>query len=101
MPHLPRRATSRLVSPGLASCYHITQGCQDRRFLLRHAKDRRQYLKRLWEASRRYSVAVLNYMVNVSEMLHISLRCKDHRQWTMDYGPRETQTPQTALISEN
>lgn len=35
----------------------------ERRFLLGHAKDRRQYLKRLWETSRRYPVSVPNHMV--------------------------------------
>ncbi len=69
---MPRRATSRLVLPGLACCYHITQRCQERRFLLRHAKDRRQYLKRLREASRRYPIAVLNYMVT-SNHVHLLL----------------------------
>jgi putative transposase len=69
---MPLRVTSRLVLPGFACCYHITQRCQERRYLLRHAKDRRQYLKRLWETSRRYPISVLNYMIT-SNHVHLLL----------------------------
>jgi len=34
---MPRRVTSRLVLPGFACCCHITQRCQERRYLLRLA----------------------------------------------------------------
>ncbi len=69
---MPRRVTTRLVLPGFACCYHITQRCQERRYLLQHAKDRRKYLKRLWETSRRYPVSVLNYMIT-SNHVHLLL----------------------------
>ena len=44
-------------------CVHITQRCQERRYLLRFKQDRRQYLRRLRQASERYAVSVLNYML--------------------------------------
>ena len=69
---MSRRRTSRLALTGRPHCYHITQRCQERRCLLRYAKDRRQYLKRLWEASRKYPVSVLNYMVT-SNHVHLLL----------------------------
>ena len=47
---MPRRATTRLAQPGRAHCGHVTQRCQERRFLLRCKDDRRQYLKRMREA---------------------------------------------------
>jgi putative transposase len=75
---MPRCVASRLVLPGFACCYHITQRCQEHRHLLRHAKDRRQYLKRLWETSGRYPISVLNYMIT-SNHVHLltCLECAD------------------------
>ena len=52
------------------SCYHVTQRCQERRFLLRFKKDRRQYLQRLREAIEKYPVSVLNYMIT-SNHVHL------------------------------
>jgi len=75
---MPRRATSRLAEPGRAYCYHITQRCQERRFLLRYQKDRRQYLKRLREAALRYPVSVLNYVVT-SNHAHILMWAEQAR----------------------
>jgi REP element-mobilizing transposase RayT len=52
--------------------YHVTQRCQERRYLLRFKKDRRQYLRRLREATDRHAVSVLNYMVT-SNHVHLLL----------------------------
>ena len=57
---MPRRKLSRL---GSECCYHITQRCQEKQPLLRFKKDRQQYRERLLQASRKYPVAVLSYMV--------------------------------------
>jgi putative transposase len=51
-------------------CYHITQRCQERRFLLRCACDRQAYLNRLREMSVRHSLSVLNYAIT-SNHIHL------------------------------
>lgn len=48
--------------------YHITHRCHGRSFLLKFAKDRRAYLKRLREAAHRYPVDVLSYMVTANHV---------------------------------
>ena len=57
---MPRRTISHVIGP---LCYHITQRCQERRFLFQWERDRKQYLKRLRQMVKRYPVSVLNYMV--------------------------------------
>lgn len=57
---MPRRMLSHVIGP---LCYHITQRCQERRFLLQWKRDRQQYLKRLRQMTGRYPVRVLNYMI--------------------------------------
>ena len=44
-------------------CFHITHRCQERRFLLKFEIDRKNYVKRLDEASRKYTVDILDYVV--------------------------------------
>ena len=45
-------------------CVHVTHRCQERRLLPATDIDRKQYIKRLWQASRRFrTVRVLNYMI--------------------------------------
>ena len=56
-------------------CYHITQRCQERRFLLKFAIDRRNYVRRLYYFSRTSPVSVLNYMVT-SNHVHLLLWSK-------------------------
>lgn len=51
-------------------CYHITHRCHGREFLLKFQKDRRNYLLRLHEMSRRYAVDVLSHMIT-SNHVHI------------------------------
>jgi REP-associated tyrosine transposase len=53
-------------------CYHITHRCQERRFLLRFQLDRDNYQKRLYDASRRFKVSILNYIIT-SNHIHIIL----------------------------
>ena len=55
-------------------CVHVTQRCQERRYLLRFKQDRRQYLRRLRQASERHAVSVLNYMVTGNHV-HLLLHC--------------------------
>ena len=79
---MPRRSLSRMES----FCCHVTQRCQERRYLLRFKRDRRQYLQRLREAVARHPVSVLNYMVT-SNHVHLLMRCKhpDHLSSAMQY----------------
>ena len=53
-------------------CFHVTHRCQERRFLLRFEIDRRNYVERLRQASRKYAVAVLDYVVT-SNHVHLLL----------------------------
>lgn len=50
-------------------CYHVTHRCHGREFLLKFKKDRRNYLLRLHEMSRRYPVEVLTYMITSNHVL--------------------------------
>ena len=63
---MPRRRVGWIES---RCCYHVTQRCQERRFLLRFKRDRRQYLQRLREAVARYPISVLNYMPTSNHVL--------------------------------
>ena len=62
----------RLPRPEIEDCcVHVTHRCQERRFLLGTDIDRKQYVKRLWEASRRLrTVRVLDYIVT-SNHIHL------------------------------
>ena len=51
-------------------CYHVTHRCQERRLLLKFQKDRRRYLRRLREATGKYDVSVLDYIVT-SNHVHL------------------------------
>ncbi len=57
-------------------CYHVTHRCQEKRFLLRFKRDRRNYLTRLREAADRTSVDVLDYAVT-SNHVHLLLWAED------------------------
>jgi len=46
--------------------WHITHRCHERNFLLKLAKDRRRWIKRLHEAKGRYKLSVLNYTVTIA-----------------------------------
>ena len=51
-------------------CYHLTHRCQERRYLLKFETDRKNYTDRLREASKKYSISVLDYMVT-SNHVHL------------------------------
>ena len=61
----------RLPRPQIRNCcVHVTHRCQERRFLLGTDIDRKQYVKRLWQASRRYrTVRFLDYVVTANHVL--------------------------------
>ena len=44
-------------------CYHITHRCHDREFRFRFAKYREMYRKYLFEATKRFNIRVLTWMV--------------------------------------
>ena len=50
--------------------WHITHRCHKREFLLKFTKDRHHWLRWLFEARRRFGLAVLNYMVT-SNHIHL------------------------------
>ena len=49
-------------------CYHLTHRCQERRFLLKFALDRRNYVRRLRQMVAGYRVSVLDYMVTCNHV---------------------------------
>lgn len=67
---MPR--ASRHFLPG--HIWHITHRCHERAFLLRYARDRRFWRGRLYEASRRHGLCVLNYIVTRN---HVHLVVRD------------------------
>jgi hypothetical protein len=80
----------RLPRPRIENCcVHVTHRCQQRLFLLGTDVDRRQYVKRLWEASRRFpAVRVVDYGVTAN---HIHLlawvpRMADHSRLSLGHG---------------
>ena len=79
---MPR--ASRHYIPGYV--WHITHRCHKKEYLLKFARDRRRYLRWLFEARKRYCLSVLNYMVT-SNHIHILLR--DHGD--RDVIPRSMQ----------
>jgi putative transposase len=54
--------------------WHLTHRCHERAFLLKFGRDRRCYVRWLYEAKRRFGLCVLNYMVTSN---HIHLLVKD------------------------
>jgi putative transposase len=67
---MPR--ANRYFLPG--HVWHITHRCHHKAFLLKFARDRRRYLRWLFEAKKRFGLSVLNYMVTSN---HIHLLVKD------------------------
>jgi len=54
--------------------WHITHRCHQRKFLLKFTRDRRRYLRCLFEAKKRFGLCVLDYIVTSN---HIHLLVKD------------------------
>jgi REP-associated tyrosine transposase len=67
---MPR--ASRHFLPG--QLWHITHRCHEKSFLLKFARDRRAYLRWLFEAKKRFGLCILNYVVTSN---HIHLLVKD------------------------
>jgi putative transposase len=63
---MPR--ANRYYTPG--HIWHITHRCHKRDFLLKFEKDRKLWIKWLFEAKKRYKVSVLNYIVT-SNHVHL------------------------------
>jgi putative transposase len=54
--------------------WHITHRCHKKEFLLKFARDRRRWLRWLFEAKKRYGLRVLNYTVTCN---HVHLLVRD------------------------
>ena len=67
---MPR--ANRHFLPGYV--WHITHRCHHKNFLLRFARDRRSYLRWLFEAKKRFGLSVLSYIVTCN---HVHLLIKD------------------------
>jgi len=63
---MPR--ANRYFIPGFV--WHITHRCHKKEFLLKFDKDRRRWLRWLYEAKKRYGLCVLNYIVT-SNHIHL------------------------------
>jgi REP-associated tyrosine transposase len=68
---MPR--ANRHYIPGYV--WHLTHRCHKKEFLLKFARDRRRYLRWLFEARERYGLSVLNYTVTSN---HVHLLVKDN-----------------------
>ena len=66
---MPR--ANRHYIPGVV--WHITHRCHKKEFLLKFARDRRRWLRWLFEARKRFGLSVLNYMVT-SNHIHLLVR---------------------------
>ena len=63
MPRANRHFLSGLV-------WHITHRCHRREFLLKFARDRRNYLQWLYQARKRFGLCILNYIIT-SNHIHL------------------------------
>lgn len=66
---MPR--ASRHFLPG--QLWHITHRCHEKSFLLKFARDRRAYLRWLFEAKKRFGLHVLNFVVT-SNPVHLLVK---------------------------
>ena len=57
--------------------WHLTHRCHEREFLFKFARDRKQYLRWLYEARKRFGLCVLNYAVTSN---HVHLLVKDTQE---------------------
>jgi putative transposase len=67
---MPR--ANRYFLPG--HIWHITHRCHQKAFILKFARDRRRYLRWVFEAKKRFGLSVLDYIVTSN---HIHLLVKD------------------------
>ncbi len=80
---MPR--ANRYFLPGYV--WHITHRCHQRNFLLKFARDRRRYLRWLFEAKKRFGLCVLDYIVT-SNHIHLLVNGprRDCREYAADCG---------------
>jgi putative transposase len=57
--------------------WHLTHRCHEREFLFKFARDRKQYLRWLYEARKRFGLCVLKYAVTSN---HVHLLVKDTQE---------------------
>jgi putative transposase len=53
--------------------WHITHRCHKQQFLLKFSRDRKQWLRWLYQARKRYGLCILNYVVT-SNHIHFFVR---------------------------
>ncbi len=82
---MPR--ANRHYIPGYV--WHITHRCHKKEFLLKFGRDRRLWIKWLFEAKKRYGLSILNYVVTSN---HIHLMVSDN-------GKRDTIPKSLQLIA--
>lgn len=68
---MPR--ANRYILPGCS--YHVTHRCHDRQFLLKFAKDRDEYGKRLREATKGFDLSLLGYCIT-SNHVHLVINAE-------------------------
>jgi len=71
--HMPR--ANRVFVPGLV--WHMTHRCHKKAFLLKFQRDRLRWRYWLFQATQRYSLSVLNYIVT-SNHIHLLVLDTDH-----------------------
>lgn len=71
---MPR--ANRHFLPGLI--WHLTHRCHEKAFLLKFVRDRRRYLRWLFEARKRFGLCVLNYVVT-SNHVHLLVKATEER----------------------
>lgn len=69
--------------------WHITHRCHKREFLLKFSRDRHRYLQWLYQARKRYGLAILNYMAT-SNHIHLLV---------VDTGQRDVISKSMQLIA--
>jgi len=57
--------------------WHITERCHRKQFLLKFARDRRAWVRWLFEARKRFGLCVLNYQVTCN---HVHLLVQDRNR---------------------
>jgi len=70
-------------SLGGGSVWHITERCHRKQFLLKFARDRRNWVRWLFEARKRFGLSVLDYQVTCN---HVHLLALDRGQDEISRG---------------
>src|SRR5262249_49363627 len=56
--------------------WHITHRCHEKKFLLKFARDRRRYLRWVFEAKKRFGLSVLDYSIVILSGWMEQTRCE-------------------------